>query len=640
SRAVDPIRYRAFERPLQLVGILQGDVRLGLASAEYLAGLRPSEMQNGRLLVLAKAGRERALVAFLSHEVNGNRTQVFTLSQQEADRARALRISMALFAPIAMLLSLVLMVVVGVIQRMDTLRRLPELGMLHVMGLQKRWLLRRLLLETVGLALGGWLIGLLLPMLILSLLIHYLFAPHGYLLTPLQAPAFWLTIPIPLAVLGFTAVSLQRLFARLDGIALIERGELPAAPHVRSGQRHAHHAAESHPGQRDVIQASNPHGFVTFYQRHRGRTTLLIGAMMLTIMAVALITFLFTTSMDASFVRLGHLRLLSMVAPAHTPHFASGVTAQLQSYPAVERVIPTKILHPLALDIPPFSRIMLEIYAVTGQDLPYLVEHYGLTVKAGRLPKPRTNEVIIAEAVAQNRHLTVGDRIGEYVADADAPPLPVPLVVTGIFARATQRQSENLLSFASLEFVQSHAAFNPPEALLVIAKAGAKAQLDEWLVRAFSSEQIYVTTYAQALTSFYDEIGTMLTTLSLLEGVIALIAAVALGVLNHFFVGQRQAEFGVLYALGYGRRWLIRRTLREMLFITALAWGLSVLLCGVGLIYLQVGLFQPRGLALDFFDPTPWYYTLPVPVAVLLASAITVVHFFRRLDPVVVIERA
>lgn len=635
SREVDPIAYHNIEQPLRLVGILQGDVRLGLASAEYLANLNPGVTQNSGMLVLAKPGRERAIDALLSNAINSNHTQVFTLSQVEADLTRAVRTTIALFGPIAILLSLVLMGVVGVIHRMEILRRLPELGILQVMGLPKRQLLGRLTLETIGLAVLGWLLGLLFPMLMLSLLISYLFAPRGYLITPFQAPAFWLTIPIPLAVLSFTVISLQRLFARLDGIALIEHGELSTAPKLRSKA-----AAPLAPALTSVSLARNPHTFITFYQRHRTRTTMLIGAMTLTIMAVALITFLFTTSMDASFVRLGHLRLLSMVSPAHTPHFAGGVATQLQSYPAVARVMPTKILHPLALEIPPFSRVMLEIYAVTEQDLPYLVAHYGLTVKVGRLPKARTNEVIIAEAVAQNRNLKLGDLIGGYDANADAPPLPTPLVIVGIFARSPQRQAENLLSFASLEFVQSHAAFTPPEALLVTAKAGAKAQLDEWLMQEINSEQLYVTTYAQALRSFDQEIGTVLTTLSLIEGVIALIAAVALGVLNYLFVGQRQAEFGVLNALGYRRRWLIGRTLREMLFLTGLAWGLSVVLCGVGLLYLQYGLFQPRGLALDFLNPTPWYYTLPVPVAVLLASVATVTRFFRRLDPVAVIEKA
>lgn len=631
SNTTDPIRYRNLEHPLRLVGILQGDIRLGLASAEYLASLNSAVKPNSSMLVLANAGRARAVDIFLSNTINSNHTQVFTLSLQEADRARTVRTTLTLFAPIAILLSLVLMAVVGVIQRMDTLRRLPELGILHVIGLQKQWLLRRLLLENAGLAVGGWLIGLLLPIAILSLLIHYLFAPHGYLITPLQVPALWLTLPIPLAVLGFTVISLRRLFARLDGIALIEHGELPASPPLRHGP------PATQPG---IPLPHNPHSSITFYRRHRSRTALLVGTMTLTIMAVALITFLFTTSMDASFVRLGHLRLLSLVAPRHTAQFASGMIAQLQSNPVVERVMPTMILRPFTLEIPPFSRVMLESYAVNEADLHYLVVHYGLTLKAGRLPKARTNEVIIAEAVAQNRHLKVGDVIGEYTVSADAPPLPAPLVVTGIFARAPQRQTETLLSFASLEFVQSHAAFAPAEALLVTAQPGAKAQLDDWLIQTVASEQIEVTTYAQALALFYQEIGTVLTTLSLLEGVIALIAAVALGVLNYLFVSQRQAEFGVLHALGFGRRELIGRTLRETIFITALAWGLSVILCGVGLLYLQYGLFQPRGLALDFFNPTPWYYTLPVPVAVLLASAITLFRFFKRLDPVAVIEKA
>jgi hypothetical protein len=41
----------------------------------------------------------------------------------------------------------------------------------------------------------------------------------------------------------------------------------------------------------------------------------------------------------------------------------------------------------------------------------------------------------------------------------------------------------------------------------------------------------------------------------------------------------------------------------------------------------------------DFFNLTPWFYTLPVPVAVLVVSAGAVGWTLARLDPVTIIER-
>jgi hypothetical protein len=56
-------------------------------------------------------------------------------------------------------------------------------------------------------------------------------------------------------------------------------------------------------------------------------------------------------------------------------------------------------------------------------------------------------------------------------------------------------------------------------------------------------------------------------------------------------------------------------------------------------VYLQFGLFAPLGLRLNFFNLTPWLFTLPIPVAVLFVSAGTMARTLSKLDPVSIIER-
>ena len=65
----------------------------------------------------------------------------------------------------------------------------------------------------------------------------------------------------------------------------------------------------------------------------------------------------------------------------------------------------------------------------------------------------------------------------------------------------------------------------------------------------------------------------------------------------------------------------------------------TAVVCLAGLIYAQFNLYAPKGLSLNFFDPTPWLLTLPMPVAVVAVSTGLVALMFRRLDPVSVIER-
>jgi hypothetical protein len=96
---------------------------------------------------------------------------------------------------------------------------------------------------------------------------------------------------------------------------------------------------------------------------------------------------------------------------------------------------------------------------------------------------------------------------------------------------------------------------------------------------------------------------------------------------------------GVLNALGQSRRALVWRIARETLFTTGVAWLLGLGGCTIILTYLQFGVYIPSGLRLDFFSPTPWLFTLPVPLAVLAVSAGTIAWSLSRLDPVAIIER-
>ncbi|MBN1815653.1 MAG: hypothetical protein JXA14_27715, partial [Anaerolineae bacterium] len=98
-------------------------------------------------------------------------------------------------------------------------------------------------------------------------------------------------------------------------------------------------------------------------------------------------------------------------------------------------------------------------------------------------------------------------------------------------------------------------------------------------------------------------------------------------------------ELGVLNALGFSRLQLVGRIVRETLFTTGAAWLVAVLGCAVILLGLQYGFYIPSGLTLNLFNLTPWFYTLPVPVAVLAVSAGAVGWALARLDPVAIIER-
>ena len=54
---------------------------------------------------------------------------------------------------------------------------------------------------------------------------------------------------------------------------------------------------------------------------------------------------------------------------------------------------------------------------------------------------------------------------------------------------------------------------------------------------------------------------------------------------------------------------------------------------------LRYALYTSLGLTFNLFNITPWLYTLPIPIAVLVVTTATTAQTLSRLDPVAVIER-
>jgi hypothetical protein len=79
--------------------------------------------------------------------------------------------------------------------------------------------------------------------------------------------------------------------------------------------------------------------------------------------------------------------------------------------------------------------------------------------------------------------------------------------------------------------------------------------------------------------------------------------------------------------------------MKETGSVVGVAWAVGAVLCGIGLLAMQSLVYAPRGLTLDFFSLAPWLLTMPLPLAVALASAGTIAWMLSKLDPVSIIER-
>jgi ABC-type lipoprotein release transport system permease subunit len=571
------------------------------------------------------------LDGYLRGQVQGPRTNVWTLSVLDEEMAQEYRSTLILLIPITLTVALAMSMAIGVVNRLAFARRLPEFGILYATGRSKRWLTRRLTAEVAGLALAGWVLGLGVSWLALTLLKLTVFGRRGHDLNAITVAPGVLVALVLISVMASTRASVGRVLSSLDAVAVVERGAL-AMERDRRPKRGRKRAAVSSP---------KPLATLTYYLRHRRQGVVVTGAMTTMILAVVLAAFVFSAANDASLARLGDLRRMSAVTAPYGSQLDPAVVAKVRAHPTVERVIPYAQMTMLSVLIPPFGGTTINPYALYAEDVVSVMELYGLELKEGHLPRPRTNELIIPQAVAQNRGLEVGDVIGnpDRPAYPGAIELPTEFVISGILAESPE--AENWLSFASLRYLQDHEAYpavGDSLSWLVVPKPGQKVAMDDWLENELAADRVGVSTYRQGIAQARKETRTQMLTIALIESVVAVVAAITLAVLNVVSVLQRRSEFGVLHALGYSRLQLVWRAIQEAALTTGAAWALSALLCLAGLLYLRYGMFGPLGLRLNLFNLGPWSLTWPIPVAVLATTSATIARTLSSLDAVSIIE--
>jgi len=414
-------------------------------------------------------------------------------------------------------------------------------------------------------------------------------------------------------------------------VAIIERGKLDMEG---EGQQRA--------GKRSRTRRSTtrPLSSRTFYLRHRRRGVLLVVSMALMILGVAFPMFLMSASLDAMKPDYEHLRTVSEVAPGIGNVVDPGVAAQVRSHPAVARVIQTMPLW-LQVTVPPGGGSDVSIYGVSEDDLPVLMDLSDVLLVEGRLPRPRSNEIVMSRVLALNRGLHVGDAIGRPVQERNGQDnllikddIPTEMVIVGLLSR-----DDLWVGFASLEYLQSHElTASRSSRLLVVPAEQRKGELDAWLEGSVASAQTRVYTYDAGRREFEEARQLIILLFAAVESIIAIVAAVALAALNIIFFAQRREEFGTLHAIGRSRLWLVLRTVKETGSAVGLAWLLGAVVCVLGLIGFQALVYTPRGLNLDFSSLAPWLFTLPIPLAVIAAGTGTIGRTLSRLDPVAVIE--
>ncbi len=186
-----------------------------------------------------------------------------------------------------------------------------------------------------------------------------------------------------------------------------------------------------------------------------------------------------------------------------------------------------------------------------------LIDLCDLRLKEGRLPDAHTNEIMLPEQIAHALELELGDWIDRSISKNYYEDVLEPLVLVGVLERdpSADAKSAVLLGFASYEYLESHKAYAPrPSRLLVIARDGQKKIVDEFLESTILSPNTEVETHGLVSAFYESSLQIFHIVFGVVDCLVAVVIALAIGMITQIDLRQRLAELGLLHAIGHHQK--------------------------------------------------------------------------------------
>jgi ABC-type antimicrobial peptide transport system permease subunit len=264
-------------------------------------------------------------------------------------------------------------------------------------------------------------------------------------------------------------------------------------------------------------------------------------------------------------------------------------------------------------------------------DMRYYLNRQGSTGLVGRLPVPGAPEAVVSRPVAQNLHLKIGSIVqGPDLTDSYSSQ---NVRVVGI------AQTDRWLMVNSIEYQRAN-HFPPVDVGMVFAKNHAdQNRLDHWTDKFLKGKGAQAWAYFQIEKQTREMFETLFQLLNVAIATIAIVITSMMGMLMNIYQSQRLVEFGLLQAIGYTKRQLLRRVLLETISVVVLGWILGIAASYGMLLLAKHFLMDPSAYSMDIQDPRAFQYAIPIPLSILVCAVGTVLIRFRRFDPVGIVER-
>lgn len=375
----------------------------------------------------------------------------------------------------------------------------------------------------------------------------------------------------------------------------------------------------------------NPLAPTVFLLRNASKTLPLIGVIVLAVMLIAGIVAIMNSIPLSIRTTYGYSKAYLGLSPRGN----NALTPALRKIVETEAPVPlAKTMVCRASDCEVKSIVgpwRFVVIALAQEDMQAYIARQGGGRIEGRFPKPGEAAAIVSEPVARNLGKKIGDVL---LSPGDANNYSAnPVKIVGLI------HMQPWVVLAPIEYHQKY-HFPPIDLLIVMAQdIRDQDRLDRWAYERFKSEKARVFAYFQLEKETDDMFKILYTILNVVIGMLVVVITLMMAMLMNIYQSQRLQEYGLLQALGYTKKQLLRRAMAESVVVVLGGWVIGLFVAFGLLNVVKEQLMDPQAFALDTLDRVAFLYTVPVPFAILLAAGLTVWGRFRKFDPVGVVER-
>jgi hypothetical protein len=207
---------------VRVVGIADGKQWFAVTSSDFIKG-RFFPDSESLLLMAGEPRHQRALDGWVTEKLKNTRARVFTMQELDRETREDLATLYVILDTAIAALVILLATMMGMLANIHFSQRMVEFGLLQAIGHSRRFLLARVMWETLAVVVGAWVAGCIASHFALEIVRHVVMEPKGYPMETAGWSTYRYTLCVPVAVGLFALVTVWWRFRRFDPVAIVER---------------------------------------------------------------------------------------------------------------------------------------------------------------------------------------------------------------------------------------------------------------------------------------------------------------------------------------------------------------------------------------------------------------------------------